>query len=66
MNEDGSASSMGFSMPTITEEDKEKFENMKKDPNIYEKIAQSIAPSIFGHKDIKKAIACLMFGGCSK
>ena len=66
MNEDGSASSMGFAMPTITDEDKEKFENMKKDPELYEKIAKSIAPSIFGHPDIKKAIACLLFGGVAK
>ena len=39
---------------------------MKKDPEIYEKLSSSIAPSIFGHPDIKKAIACLMFGGCPK
>ena len=31
MNDDGSPSSMGFSMPLITDEDKEKFESMKKD-----------------------------------
>jgi DNA replication licensing factor MCM5 len=66
MNEDGSPSSMGFAMPTITEEDKESFENMKKDPELYEKLSKSIAPSIFGHPDIKKAIACLLFGGCAK
>jgi DNA replication licensing factor MCM5 len=39
---------------------------MKKDPEIYEKLSKSIAPSIFGHPDIKKAIACLLFGGCAK
>uniref|UniRef100_A0A7S3CJV1 DNA replication licensing factor MCM5 n=1 Tax=Strombidium rassoulzadegani TaxID=1082188 RepID=A0A7S3CJV1_9SPIT len=66
VNQDGSASSMGFAMPNISEEDVEKFENMRKDPEIYEKICRSVAPSIFGHKDIKKAIACLMFGGCPK
>jgi len=66
MNEDGSSSSMGFAMPTITDEDKEKFENLKKDPEIYEKLSKSIAPSIYGHPDIKKAIACLLFGGCPK
>ena len=53
-------------MPTITDEDKKKYENMKKDPELYEKIAKSIAPSIFGHPDIKKAIACLLFGGVAK
>lgn len=66
MNADGLNSQMGFSMPTITEEDQEKFETLKKDPQIYEKICSSIAPSIFGHPDIKKAIACLLFGGCAK
>ena len=66
MNEDGSSSSMGFAMPTITDEDKERFENFKKDPQLYDKITKSIAPSIFGHIDIKKAIACLLFGGCAK
>ena len=66
MNQDGSASSMGFAMPNITEDDQERFEDMKKQPDIYEKIAKSIAPSIFGHPDIKKAVACLLFGGCAK
>ena len=66
MNSDGTANSMGFAMQNITEDDQEKFEDMKKQPDIYEKIAKSIAPSIFGHPDIKKAIACLLFGGCAK
>ncbi len=39
---------------------------MAKDPAIYEKIASSIAPSIYGNEDIKKAIACLLFGGTRK
>lgn len=39
---------------------------MKRDPNIYEQLCKSVAPSIFGHTDIKKAIACLLFGGCPK
>lgn len=47
-------------------EEEEQLKNMAKDPHIYEKIAKNIAPSIFGHEDIKKAIACLMFGGSKK
>jgi len=35
-------------------------------PNIYESIAKSIAPSIYGSIDIKKAIACLLLGGSRK
>ena len=36
---------------------------MSKDPLIQNKIIQSIAPSIYGHDDIKTAIALSMFGG---
>lgn len=63
---DARGSFMGFAMPNITEEDVEKFEQMRRDPEIYDKISKSIAPAIFGHPDIKKAIACLLFGGCPK
>lgn len=39
---------------------------MSKDPHIYDKIYKSIAPSIYGLDDIKKAVACLLFGGSPK
>ena len=31
-------------------------------PDIYDLIVRSIAPSIYGSEDVKKAIACLLFG----
>lgn len=34
--------------------------------SIYELVAQSIAPAIYGHEDIKKAIACQLVGGCRR
>lgn len=63
---EGSGSFTGFAQPNITQEDQEKFEQMRRDPNVYENLCKSVAPSIFGHADIKKAIACLLFGGCAK
>ena len=39
---------------------------MKRDQDIYENLCKSVAPSIYGHPDIKKAICCLLFGGCPK
>lgn len=39
---------------------------MSKDPKIYEKIYKSIAPGISGNEDIKKGIACMLFGGSRK
>ena len=35
-------------------------------PARYEKFSQSVAPAMFGHEDIKKAIVCMLFGGARK
>jgi len=35
-------------------------------PRIYDIIAKSIAPSIYGCEDIKRSVACLLFGGSRK
>lgn len=39
---------------------------MSKDSQIVDKIVASIAPSIYGHTDIKTAVALSLFGGVSK
>lgn len=41
----------------------EEFKKFASDNNAYEQICSKIAPSIFGHVDVKKAVACLLFGG---
>ncbi|CAI2387290.1 unnamed protein product [Moneuplotes crassus] len=58
--------SLGFALPLLKDDDKEKIMTMAKDPEIYHKIAKSIGGAIYGGDDIKKAIACLLFGGSSK
>ena len=50
----------------LTEEDERQIQALAKDPQIVEKITASIAPSIFGHDDIKTALALSMFGGNPK
>ncbi|KAF7839448.1 DNA replication licensing factor MCM2 [Senna tora] len=55
-----------FSSYKLTQEDKEEIEKLAKDPRIGERIVKSIAPSIYGHEDIKTAIALAMFGGLEK
>lgn len=47
-------------------EEEEEFIKMSRDPQIYEKFSNAIAPSIFGNGDIKKAILCLLMGGSKK
>lgn len=50
----------------MTDEDKNEIRRLSKDPNIHEKIFASIAPSIYGHKFIKRGLALAMFGGEGK
>lgn len=50
----------------LTEEDERKIRQLAKDPKIVDKIINSIAPSIYGHTDIKTAVALSLFGGVSK
>merc|ERR1712038_996048 len=51
---------------TFSAKEEESFRMLAQKPNVYETIAKSIAPSIFGSEDMKKAIACLLFGGSRK
>jgi DNA replication licensing factor MCM2 len=53
----------GFRM---TEEDERKIRALSKDPKIVDKVIASMAPSIYGHTDIKTAVALALFGGVGK
>ncbi|KAI0206996.1 MCM-domain-containing protein [Astrocystis sublimbata] len=50
----------------LTEEDEQNIRKLSRDPQIVDKIVSSIAPSIYGHNDIKTAIALSLFGGVAK
>ena len=47
-------------------EDEEEMRDLARSENLYQRVTNSIAPAIFGSEDIKKAIACQLFGGCRK
>ncbi|KAF3933105.1 hypothetical protein ABW20_dc0110593 [Dactylellina cionopaga] len=50
----------------FTEEEEQEFLEMSRNPRLYEIFTNSIAPSIYGSPDIKKAIVCLLMGGSKK
>lgn len=52
-----------FAELDITHDDEKLIVELSKDPQIFEKIAKSIAPSIYGYEEIKKALALQLFGG---
>merc|ERR1712025_1096433 len=50
----------------MTDDDIKAITQLSKDERIGERIIASIAPSVFGHEDIKRALALSLFGGVSK
>merc|ERR1719436_1617594 len=51
---------------SMTEDDKKAILELSKDERIGERIIASIAPSVYGHDDIKRALALSLFGGVAK
>jgi len=58
----------GRSNTLFTPQEEEEMQRLARDPDVYEKLARSIAPQISGEytRDIKKALACLLMGGSRK
>lgn len=52
--------------PSITRQDIKTIKDLAKDPEIFPKLANSVAPSIYGHLPIKKAILLMLMGGVEK
>ncbi|MBU0614694.1 MAG: minichromosome maintenance protein MCM [Nanoarchaeota archaeon] len=50
----------------ISEEEEELIKELARDPEVYQKMAASIAPSIYGHERIKEALVLQLMGGSQK
>src|SRR3989344_1316683 len=50
----------------ITPEDEKIIKDLSEKANIYEKLRNSIAPSIYGYENIKEAVVMQLFGGVKK
>jgi DNA replication licensing factor MCM2 len=55
-----------FAAFRLTEEDEREIRKLSKDERVAKRIIKSIAPSIYGHDNIKTAIALSLFGGVPK
>jgi len=56
-------SQQDFEEIETTEEEKRMIMEFAKDPRLYQKITNSIASGIYGHTEVKSAIALQLFGG---
>ena len=55
-----------FEEINISKEEEEKILEIAKDPKVYQRLVSSIAPSIYGHEDIKAALVLQLMGGVQK
>uniref|UniRef100_A0A3Q2G980 DNA replication licensing factor MCM5 n=1 Tax=Cyprinodon variegatus TaxID=28743 RepID=A0A3Q2G980_CYPVA len=51
---------------SVSPQEEEELRALAASPNVYNSLASSLAPSIYGSDDLKKAITCLLFGGSRK
>ncbi|EFO21958.1 DNA replication licensing factor [Loa loa] len=52
--------------PNFLPDDIKNIRKMSRQKNIFDTLARSLAPSIWGHDEVKKAILCLLLGGNEK
>jgi len=57
---------VAFEEVEVTEEDEKEILKISKDPDIYNKMRQSIAPTIYGMDTEKEALVLQLFGGLAK
>lgn len=50
----------------ITKDEEEEIKKLSKDPRLFDKLRESIAPSIFGHELVKDALLLQLAGGVRK
>ncbi|CAB58403.1 MCM complex subunit Mcm2 [Schizosaccharomyces pombe] len=55
-----------FSLSRLTDDEEREIRALAKSPDIHNRIIASMAPSIYGHRSIKTAIAAALFGGVPK
>ncbi|KAI5306798.1 MCM DNA helicase complex subunit [Ascosphaera pollenicola] len=61
-----SKSGGGIAQTPITDTDVRNINKLSKRKNVFELLSQSLAPSIYGHDYIKKAILLMLLGGMEK
>lgn len=55
-----------FGLLTLQAQELDDVQQMRNTPDFFNKLVDSIAPAVFGHQDIKRAILLMLMGGVHK
>ncbi len=55
---------IGWEKIKVTKKEEAEIKKLAKDKHVYEKLVASLAPSLYGLKDIKESVIMQLFGGC--
>ncbi|MFH0831281.1 MAG: minichromosome maintenance protein MCM [archaeon] len=50
----------------LDDEDEKQIRELAADPNVFDKLAKTVAPSVYGYDEVKKALLLQLFGGIRK
>lgn len=50
----------------FSQEQREELEEMRRDRSLYDRLAASLAPNVFGQNDVKRAVLLMLLGGVQK
>ncbi len=50
----------------MTKAEQDEIVLMKRNARLYEDLAKSLAPGVFGHEDVKRAVLLMLLGGVHK
>ncbi|EME31386.1 minichromosome maintenance family (MCM) [Galdieria sulphuraria] len=53
-------------MESFSAEERQEIFSMRSTPNLYQALVDSVAPTIYGHDEIKRGILLMLFGGVHK
>ena len=56
----------GTEAVTLSQSDREQIDAMSADPDLYRKIVRSLAPTVYGHDEIKRGVLLMLLGGVQK
>mmetsp|Transcript_9156 Transcript_9156/g.13721 ORF Transcript_9156/g.13721 Transcript_9156/m.13721 type:complete len:889 (-) Transcript_9156:170-2836(-) len=63
---DGEGSALDHIGGKLSPDRIQQLEQMARSPDIYDRLVNSLAPSIWGLDDVKKGVLCMLFGGNSR